>query len=274
MPSRVPCRRVRSRSAGVPAGLGQQQVDVVAHRGLGEHQGDVTGLQRGPHRAGVVELGNADPAGDALGQAALQRGHLLPVQVHQALLEVAVVVPLEQHDRLAAGGGSRQPDGLGVGLGGGQGELPLPDRVAAGEFLGHHHRLLGGQQELGGPRCPRLDRGHDDRVRVPAEHRHVGGVEVEVAEPVDVGEPGALAVVDVDQLVVVEGHPGHRHAVGHVLACAGEHGPRPGPGLLEAGHLPGVQFPDPGLVKIPVCGHSTMLDPAPPRRRNALRADL
>ena len=244
----------------VPAGLGRQQVHVVGHRGLGQHQGHVTGLERRPQRGRVVELGDPHPAGDALGQAALDRAFGAVLQVDQALLEVAVVVTLEQHDHVAPGDRPGQPDGLGVGLGGGQRELPLGHRVAAGELLGHHDRGLGRQQELGGPRHLGRRRGHDHRVRMPAEHGHVRGVEVDVAEPVDVGEAGAPAVVDVDRLVVVGGHPGHRRAVGHVRPGAADHGQRPGPGLAEARQLPGVQLADPGPVKITLRGHTRMLE--------------
>ena len=47
----------------------------------------------------------------------------------------------------------------------------------------------------------RLDRGHDRGVGVPAEHRQVRGVEVQVSEPVDISEAWAVPVVDVDRLV-------------------------------------------------------------------------
>src|SRR5262249_5862680 len=48
----------------------------------------------------------------------------------------------------------------------------------------------------------------------------------------------------------------------------------PGPVRPETRRLPCVQFTDPGLVKVPVCGHSTMLEPVASPERNALRADL
>lgn len=71
-----------------------------------------------------------------------------------------------------------------------QRELPLRNGIATGEFLGYLDRGLHGEQELGRPRYLRLDRGDDRRVRMSAEHRHIRGVEVEVGEPVDVGEAG------------------------------------------------------------------------------------
>ncbi len=95
---------------------------------------------------------------------------------------------------------------------------------------------------------------------MPAEHRHVRGVEVHVAEPVDVGEALTLAMIDVDQLVIVVGHPRHRHPVGHVRPRPGDHGQRPGPGLPEPRQLPGVQLTDPGPVQIPDGSHNRMLE--------------
>jgi hypothetical protein len=89
----------------MPAGLGQQQVDGVGHGRLGQHQGDIAGLERMAQRGGVVELSDPHPAGDALGQAALHRSDPAVLQIHQSLLEVAVVVALEQHDHVASGGG-------------------------------------------------------------------------------------------------------------------------------------------------------------------------
>ena len=254
----VPAGQVAQRL--VPAGFRRQQVDAVGHHGLGQDQGDVAGLERPAQGVGVVELRDPHPAGDALGQAALHDADLAAaVEVHQAFLEVAVVVPLEQHDHVAPCGGPGQPDGLGVGLGGRQRELPVRNGIAAGEFLGYLDRRFSRQQELRGPRHLRLHRRHDRRVRVTAEHRHVRGVEVHVAEPVDVGEPRALTMVDVDRLVVVRRHPCHRHAVGHVRAGPADHGERPGPYVAEARQFLGVQLTDPCPVKITQRGHSTML---------------
>ena len=172
-------------------------------------------------------------------------------------------MPLEQDDDLPAGDSPGQPDRLGIGLGGGQGELPLPDRVAAGEFFGHRHRGLGRQQEHGGPSRLRDDRGHDVRVRVPAEHRHIRGVEVDVAEPVDVGKRGSSAVIDVDRLVVVGSHPGHRQAVRHVRAGAADHGQRAGPVRPEPVQFPRVQVSNPGAVQIPHRCHPWMVSRHP-----------
>jgi 5-amino-6-(5-phosphoribosylamino)uracil reductase len=100
----------------------------------------------------------------------------------------------------------------------------------------------------------------DRRVGVPAEHRHVRGVEVQVGEPVDVGEARAAPVVDVDRLVVVGGHPRHRGAVGHVRTRPAERGQGPGPGLPEPRQLPGVQLTDPGPVQITQRRHTRMLE--------------
>jgi hypothetical protein len=85
------------------AGRPRLQVQVVGHRGLGQHQRDVAGFERRPQHRGVVELGDPHPAGDARGQAAPHRDGPAIRQIHQALLEVAVVVALEQHDHLAPG---------------------------------------------------------------------------------------------------------------------------------------------------------------------------
>ncbi len=235
----------------VPAGFGRKQMDRVRHRRLGQHQGHVGGLQRPAQRAGVVELGDPHPAGHPFGQAPLQSTDLAALDIHQALLEVAVVMPLEQDDHLAAGDGPRQPDDLGVSLRGRQRELPLGNRIAAGKFLGHLRRGLSRQQELRGPGRLLLDRAYDRRIRVPAEHRHVRGIEVDVAETVQIGETRAVTMVDVHRLVVVRGHPGHRHAVRHMRASAIDHGKRQGPVLPEARKFPAMQLTDPGPIKIP-----------------------
>jgi hypothetical protein len=198
-----------------------------------------------------------------LGQAALHRDGPAIRQIHQALLEVAVVVALEQHDHLAPGDRPGQADGLGVGLGGRERELPLRNPVAAGEFLGHLHRGLRGQQELRGPRHLRLHRGHDRRMGMPAEHRHIRGVEVDIAEPVDVSEARALPIVDVNRLVIVRCHPRHRHAIRHMRPRPADQRQRPRPGLPEAGQLLSEQLADPRPVKITMCRHTRMLEHPP-----------
>jgi hypothetical protein len=250
--------RVTQRLA--PAGLGQQQVDGVGHGRLRQDQRHVGGFQRCPQRARVVELGDPHPSGDALGQAALHRGDLAAVQVHQALLEVAVVVPLEQHDHLAPGDRPRQPDRLGVGLGGRQREPPQRDGIARASTS-----ATATDASVDSRNC--VDRATCACTAatiagwgVAAEYRHVRGVEVQVGKPVGISETRAAAMVDVDRLIVVRGHPRHR---GCRCACAhapADHGQRPRPGLPEPRQLPGMQPSDPSPVEITQCSHPRMLE--------------
>ena len=145
------------------------------------------------------------------------------VAVDEPLLEVPVVVPLEQHHDLAIGDGASQPDRLGVRLRRRERELPVGlERIAPRELLGDRDRVLGRQQELGREPHALADGLHDLGHRVAAEHREVARVEVDVGETVDIGEPRALAVIDVDRCVVVRGHPRHRRAVRHVRARSSE----------------------------------------------------
>jgi len=70
-------------------------VDGIGHGGLGQHQGDVTRLERRTQRLRVIELGDAHAAGHALRQAALKCAGLSVLQIDEAFLESAVVMPLE-----------------------------------------------------------------------------------------------------------------------------------------------------------------------------------
>jgi hypothetical protein len=64
------------------------------------------------------------PAGHALGQSPFEGRDALALEVDHPFLEMTVVVALEQDDHLATVDRPGQPDRLGVGLGGGQRELP------------------------------------------------------------------------------------------------------------------------------------------------------
>ena len=127
--------------------------------------------------------------------------------------------------------------------------------VAARELLGHDDRVLGGQEELRRAR-DLVRHGSDDRgVRVAAEHREVARVRVDVPEAVDVGEAGTVAVGDVDRLVVVGGHPGHRGAVRHVRAGPLEQGHGRRALRAEPGELLLVEGADPSAIEVAVGRH-------------------
>ena len=142
-------------------------MDPVAHHRLGQHQRDVARSQRFRERVGIVELRDPHATGHALRQAALQGVLWAGIAVHEALLEVAVVVALEQDHDFAIGDGARETDGLGVGLRGREGELPVGlVRVAPRELLGNHDRVLRRQEEL--RRAARRARAPRERSRALA----------------------------------------------------------------------------------------------------------
>jgi hypothetical protein len=131
-----------------------------------------------------------------------------------------VAVAERQHLVAAPGGGGQQQrrlvglaarvgeEHLGVGdprqLGHPLGQLDLPADQVQGRGVDHPARLL-------------PDRLHHFG-RVVADHRGQDpGEEVEVAGTLAVDHPAALAVDQLDRLVVVEGQPGRQH-----LAVAGE----------------------------------------------------
>ena len=165
-------------------------------------------------------------------------------------------MPLEQQDDVAPGRGACQADRLGVGLRGGQGELPMRlPRVATSELLGDEDRLLGREEELGRASHPLLDGSNDRRVRVAAEHRHVARVEIDVVVAVHVGERGAVATVHVDRQIVVRGHPRHRCPVRHVRLGAGQELKRLRPLGAEPRELGVVQLADPVPIEVAQRGH-------------------
>ena len=253
--SSVPCRASSLAQLLVPAAVRPQQMQSVGHRGLRQDEGDIAGRQRLLEHRRVVELRNPDAPGHAPRQAALHWPHRPVVEVDQALLEVAVIVAVEQQYDLPAGRRASQPDRLGVRLGRGQRELPVAHRIAPRQLLGDLDRRLGRQQELGRPGGLVGDRADDRRVGMAAEHRHVGGVEVDVVEAVDVGESGAGAVRDVDGLVVVRRHPGAGDAVGHVRAGPLQRRQRARPVGPEPGELLLVQGADTSAVEVAVRRH-------------------
>ena len=119
----------------------------------------------------------------------------------------------------------------------------------------------------------RLHRGHDRRMGMPAEHRHIRGIEVDVAEPVDVSEARALPIIDVNRLVIVRCHPRHRRAVRHMRPRPADQRQRPRPGLPEAGQLLSQKLADPRPVKITMRRHTRMLE-RPGRMQHALSRAL
>ena len=167
--------------------------------------------------AGSLNGTRTVPSTVSAGNAALL-DHDAPVlvELHQRLVEVAVVLAVEHQDPVAAGRDAGHADRLGVRVRRGARVLPLRQPEAAGELLGHDDRVLDREQELVAAGDPVAHGAHQRLRRVAAEHRHVGDVEVAVLVAVDVGEVGALALGDPQrQVVVAADHPGHRDAVGH-----------------------------------------------------------
>ena len=93
-----------------------QQEPGVGHRGLCEDERDVAGRERRFERCHVVERHHARLAGDPARQPAHLRHDLAVLQDDQGGVSLAVVLPVEQQDRPAAGQLAGDPDHLGVRL--------------------------------------------------------------------------------------------------------------------------------------------------------------
>ena len=131
----------------------------------------------------------------------------------ERLVDGAVVAPGIDEDLRPAGDRAREADREAVGVGGGEGELPVGEAEAAAELLADPVRVLGGEHQrhpaarLGGDRLGRRGRG------VAGHRPGVAEAEVDVFDSVDVGEPGARRLGHEDgEGARPLGHPRHRHA--------------------------------------------------------------
>ena len=241
--------RARGRAhAREEAVVGQHDADVRERR-LGDDRGDVLRREDPLERVEVVERDEPGVGRRARVQTEQTGRAVLLVAGHERVVEVAVVVAAEDDDDRSPGAVTREPDRLGVGARGGQRELPAGQVVAVGEQSRRLDALLDREQELHAARGAVRDRRDHGGRREAAARGQVGLVEVDVRVPVDVGEPAALAVRDVDRPVLVEpGHPRHRHAVGHQRPCARGQRGRSARALLEPRTLARMHLAEPGAV--------------------------
>ena len=155
---------------------------------------------------------------------------------------MAVILAGEDQHLVVVGGGARDAERLGVGGGGGEGELPRCHAKAFAQQPGDRDRILGRQQEVAAAGEALRDRACDRRRAEAAHHAEVALRHVEIAIAVDVGEIGAVAVRHENLGAGIERrHPGAGHAVRHQFAALGVErvGVR---GLrLEARHFLGAQ---------------------------------
>lgn len=217
-------REQGARVAGRPAellvvsGLGEKEPGV-GHRGFGQDEGHIAGLERGLERGHVVELNDAGLAGDSRRETPAFGNDLCALLDHQRRVSFAVVLAVEHQHDLPSRQLTSETDDLRVRLRGREGELPLRQPVAISKVLGDDDRVLTGQQKLAAEPHPAGDGLDDGPRRVAAEGTHIRHVHVEVDVPIDVGEAGALAVRHPDRRVLGEVvHPCHRHARWHRAA--------------------------------------------------------
>jgi hypothetical protein len=208
--------------------FGRHDADV-RHRGLREDEGDVPRRECALERVDVVELHDARMIRHRSRQALLLGKNRPFLQHHKGCVAVAVVLPVEHQDDLAAGRAPCEADHLGIRLCRRQCELPLRHAVSRSQVLGNGDRVGAREKELVADGDPALD-GFDHRAgRMTAEPAHVGDVHVEVAVAVDIGERGTLAALHHDRGVLIEVvHPDHRYAPWHRAARSLEqlHGTR------------------------------------------------
>ena len=238
----APCRRVRSREAGVEAVVGMDDADVGHHR-LGQHAGDVAVLQRALDHVEVVErhldgrvarlraAGRDDRAGWRPGVAA-----------HQRLVDMAVIVAGEDQNLVLSRRAARDAEGLGVGGRGGQRELPHRHAEARAQQPADRDRILGRQQEVAAVGEALGDGARDRRGAEAAHHAEVALRHVEIAVAVDVGEM-APSRAPRNLGAGRRRHPGAGHAVRHQAAALGIERVGARDAGVEARHFLGAQGP-------------------------------
>ncbi len=196
--------------------VGQHDPDVGQGR-LGEHRRHVAVGQcrfdrrevvpRHHPRGGVERHRRADVA-------RARHGVAVGADDGEGLVDRAVVAVLEAEDLGPAGGQPGEPDRPAVRVGGAQRERPERPPEAPGQLGADPLGVLGGQHrgdaaELAGPL---LDRRHGGRGGVSGHRPGVPEREVDVRDPVHVGDPVAVRPVEVEREPAgPHVHPGHRH---------------------------------------------------------------
>ena len=242
------------------SGLGEHDPEVH-HRRLHDHAGGRAPLVDQPldptlHRAGVVERDRDRELRDRVRDAGAVRDRLVVLPVAELRRDrpdrdhhpvvMAVVGAGDLHDRVAPGEPTRDPDRVHRRLRPGVDVAPLREPPAAGELLAHDDGVLRGRREMGSELDAGVDRVRDRGVGMALHHRAEPVVEVEHLVPVDVPDPGALAVGQVER-------PRMTHLVGGGDA-AGERPSRP---LV---HRPRALRPPVEPLRLPL---DQLLDPLP-----------
>ena len=124
-----------------------------------------------------------------------------------------MVAPVKNQNLRAAGDLAGQANGKAIGVGGGQGELPVRQAEAFLQFLPDHNRVFAGQHEGDAPADLLLDGGNRGGGRVPGHGAGIAEAEIGVAVAVHVHEVCALGIAHEGR----EGarpldHPVHGHA--------------------------------------------------------------
>ena len=137
---------------------------------------------------------------------------------------------MKPQDALAPGKGARETKGDLVGLGAG---VAKENAIGAGDQF---HQLLGHGDfafvlRAVVPASPErvLHGGRDRRMTVPQNQRPPGQRVIDVGVAVDIGNPGALAVIEVERMRHRLGAKGAAHAAGKRLLGASEKFSRPSP---------------------------------------------
>ena len=245
-------QRARLRGGGaqrvVEPRLGQDDADVGEGR-LGQHAGHVARRQRGAQRLDVVERHH--PRGQCrvdLRPEAAGSGHHRAVgpEDHERLVDGAVVAPVEHGHLRPAREVAGEAQHEAVGVGGAERELPRRQPEAPGQVAGHPGGVGRGEHggdAVGGLACHGLG---DERPGVAAHRPGVAEREVDVLDPVGVGDAGAVGLGGHHgEGTRPAGHPRHRHPAQQPGPGLGRELGRPGVQLHEAGPLAGEQLVEP-----------------------------
>ena len=167
-------------------------------------------------RLGVVPFDDARRLveRDRRAEVALAR-HDAPalVERREALVDRAVVAPVEDEHLRPAGDVAREADREPVRIGGGERELPARQPEAPRELVADGECVLAREHERDPAPRLLLDRAHGRLGRVPGHRARVAEAEVDVLEPVDVAEARALRLDrEHREAAGPADHPVHRHA--------------------------------------------------------------
>ena len=179
----------------------------------------------------VEEDGVARRAGgDAGGIGNAEGGGRRPGGDEQRI-DVAMVIPSELDDAVAAGESACEAHGAHRRLGAGAHHPHLLDRRHRRDDQLRQVALpLGRRAVAGAPGEGPLDRRDDAGMTVAEDHRAPGADVVEILQPVDVGEPLAFGALEEDRLATDSAE-----GPGRGIDPAGNEGPCPGEGRVAVG---------------------------------------